>query len=125
MGFLFTQATPLPSILTCSIVAALFLDRTRRGAVQPMMQNAVRPELRGTSMALTEFVNGAFASVVIILFGNFANEYGLSRTLFLLTRGFWALAFCVTPLFYLVYPKDAERLHVQMQGRREWIAGNR
>jgi len=123
MGYLFTQATTTPAILTCSMVASLFLDWTRRGAMQPMMQNAVRPELRATAMALTEFVNGAFASAVIILFGNYANQYGLSRTLLLLTTGFWAVAFCVTPLFYLVYPKDAERLHVQMQERRELIAG--
>jgi hypothetical protein len=26
-------------------------------------------------------------------------------------------------LYYLVYPKDAERLHVQMQERREMIEG--
>lgn len=112
------------SILVFSIISGFFLDWTRRGAMQPMVQNAVRPELRATAMALTEFVNGAFASVVIILFGTYADQFGLSRTLLILTSGFWAIAFCVTPLYYFVYPKDAERLHSQMQERREMIAGN-
>lgn len=123
MWYLFTRANNTSAILTCSILAGFFLDWTRRGAMQPMVQSAVRPELRSTAMALTEFVNGAFASVVIILFGNFANQFGLSRTLLVLTSGFWAIAFVVTPLYYLVYPKDAERLHAQMQERREMIAG--
>jgi len=73
LWYLFTRATDTAAILVCSILAGFFLDWTRRGAMQPMVQNAVRPELRATAMALTEFVNGAFASVVIILFGNFAN----------------------------------------------------
>jgi predicted MFS family arabinose efflux permease len=123
MWYLFAYATTTSSIITCSIISGFFLDWTRRGAMQPMVQNAVRPELRATAMALTEFVNGAFASVVIILFGNFANQYGLSQTLLILTSGFWLIAFLVTPLYYLVYPADAQRLHNQMQQRREIITG--
>ena len=125
MWYLFTRATDTASILVCSILAGFFLDWTRRGAMQPMVQNAVRPELRATAMALTEFVNGAFASVVIILFGNFADQYGLSRTLLILTSGFWLVAFFVTPLYYLVYPNDSQRLHEQMQQRREIITESR
>ena len=121
MWYLFSQASTTPAILIASIVAGFFLDWTRRGAMQPMVQSSVRPELRSTAMALTEFVNGAFASVVIILFGNYADQVGLSRTLLLLTSGFWALAFLVTPLYYLVYPRDADRLRAEMQERRELI----
>lgn len=125
MWFLFTLATSTTAILISSIVAGFFLDWTRRGAMQPMVQSAVRPELRSTAMALTEFVNGTFASVVIILFGNFADQFGLSRTLLYLTSGFWAIAFLVTPLYYLVYPQDADRLHAEMQRRRALITGVR
>jgi len=121
MWYLFTRAATTPAILICSIIAGFFLDWTRRGAMQPMVQSAVRPELRATAMAMTEFVNGAFASVVIILFGNFADQYGLSQTLLILTCGFWLIAFFVTPLYYLVYPKDSQRLHEQMQQRRDII----
>lgn len=89
--------------------------------MQPMVRSAVRPELRSTAMALTEFVNGAFASVVIILFGRFADTFGLSSTLLILTSGFWAMAFLVTPLYCWVFPGDAARLHDQMQERRSLI----
>jgi hypothetical protein len=64
----------------------------------------------------------AFASGVIILFGKFAAQFGLSRALLVLTCGFWAVAFLVTPL-YLVYPKDAARLLDQMQETRNLITG--
>jgi MFS family permease len=121
MWILFSRATTTTAILTCSIIAGFFLDWTRRGAMQPMVQSAVRPEHRSTAMALTEFVNGAFASVVIILFGTFADQYGLSRTLLILTSGFWAIAFFVTPLYYFVFPKDSKRLQDQMLERRNLI----
>jgi len=74
-------------------------------------------------MALTEFVNGAFASVMIIMFSNYADQVGLSQTLLILTCGFWLIAFFVTPLYYLVYPKDASRMHEQMAERRKLITG--
>jgi len=61
MWYLFSRATTAPTIVICSVIAGFFLDWTRRGAMQPMVQSAVRPELRSTAMALTEFVNGAFA----------------------------------------------------------------
>jgi predicted MFS family arabinose efflux permease len=123
MWYLFSRATTAPTIVICSVIAGFFLDWTRRGAMQPMVQSAVRPELRSTAMALTEFVNGAFASVVIILFGKYADRFGLSRTLLILTSGFWAVAFLVTPLYYLVFPKDSARLHDQMQERHDLITG--
>jgi MFS family permease len=121
MWYLFSRATTTPTILMCSIIAGFFLDWTRRGAMQPMVQSAVRPEHRSTAMALTEFVNGAFASVVIILFGTFADKFGLSRTLLILTSGFWAIAFFVTPLYYFVFPKDSKRLQDLMLERRNLI----
>ena len=123
MWYLFTRATTTPAVVACSIIAGFFLDWTRRGAMQPMVQSAVRPELRSTAMALTEFINGAFASVVIILFGKFADQYGLTHTLLILTCGFWAVAFLVTPIYYLVFPKDSGRLHNQIEERRALIIG--
>jgi MFS family permease len=121
MYLLFTQAYTTTAIAIFSVIIGFFLDWTRRGAMQPMVQSAVRPELRSTAMALTEFINGAFASVIIIAFGKYADIYGLNQTLLILTCGFWTLAFFVTPLYYFVFPKDSNRLHNQMQERREII----
>jgi len=124
MWLLLTQATELTPIIIFSSIAGFFLDWTRRGVKQPLVQNVTRPELRATAMALTEFFQGAIASVVIILFGGFADKYGLTQTLLVLACGFWGLGFLVTIAYYFVYPPEAERLREQMNERRDIIAGS-
>lgn len=123
MLYLLRGATTTTPILASAIVAGFFLDWTRRGVKQPLVQNVIRPELRSTAMALTEFFQGAVASVVIILFGNFADRFGLTQTLLVLACGFWAVALVVTIPYYFVYPPEAERLRRAMQERREMIEG--
>jgi predicted MFS family arabinose efflux permease len=123
MWLLLTQATGLGMIITLSSIAGFFLDWTRRGVKQPLVQNVTRPELRATAMALTEFFQGAVASIVIILFGGFADSYGLTQTLLVLACGFWAIGLFITIAYYFVYPPEAEALRRQMAQRRELIAG--
>jgi hypothetical protein len=121
MWFLLNDAIELSTIIILSSIAGFFLDWTRRGVKQPLVQNVTRPELRATAMALTEFFQGAVASVVIILFGGFADRFGLTLTLLVLACGFWAIGFFVTIAYYFVYPPEAERLHQKMNERREII----
>lgn len=123
MWYLFTGAKDMTTLIIFSAIAGFFLDWTRRGAKQPMVQNVVRPELRSTAMALTEFVQGAVASVVILVVGGFAQQYGLTRTLLILTCGFWTVAFLTAFGYYLTYPRDAARLRQEMQQRRGLITG--
>jgi hypothetical protein len=121
MYILFTQVYTMEGVIAVSSIVGFFLDWTRRGSKQPMVQNVVRPELRSTAMALSEFVQGAVASVVILIFGAFAVVYGLTTTLLVLACGFWVLAFVATTGYYFVYPEDAERLRKAMQVRSELI----
>ncbi len=123
MLYLLRGAYTTTPILVSAIVAGFFLDWTRRGVKQPLVQNVIRPELRSTAMALTEFFQGAVASVVIILFGNYADQFGLTQTLMVLACGFWAVALVVTVPYYFFYPPEAERLRRAMQERRELIEG--
>jgi MFS family permease len=123
LWYLLNQAMTVMPIIVSAVFAAFFLDWTRRGVKQPLVQNVIRPELRSTAMALTEFVQGAVASVIIILFGNFADQYGLTRTLLVLAAGFWAVALLVTIPYYFIYPPEARRLREAMQERREIIIG--
>jgi MFS family permease len=124
MWYLLTEATQLAPILVFSSIAGFFLDWTRRGVKQPLVQNVTRPELRATAMALTEFFQGAVASVVIILFGGFADRFGLTLTLLVLACGFWVVGFLVTIAYYFVYPPEAKKLRQQMSERREIIVGD-
>jgi hypothetical protein len=121
--YMLTGAFTLGPILASALIAGFFLDWTRRGVKQPLVQNVVRPELRSTAMALTEFFQGAVASVIIILFGNFADRFGLNQTLLVLACGFWAVALLVTIAYYFVYPPEARRLREAMEERREIIVG--
>ena len=124
MWFLLTEATTITPIIILSSIAGFFLDWTRRGVKQPLVQNVTRPELRSTAMALTEFFQGAIASVVIILFGGFADRFGLTQTLLVLACGFWAVGFLVTIAYYFVYPPEAERFRSKMSERRRIIIGD-
>ena len=121
--YMLTGAFTLVPIVASAVIAGFFLDWTRRGVKQPLVQNVIRPELRSTAMALTEFFQGAVASVVIILFGNFADRFGLNQTLLVLACGFWAVALLVTVAYYFVYPPEARRLREAMEERREIIVG--
>ncbi len=121
--YLLTRALTSGPIIASAVSAGFFLDWTRRGVKQPLVQNVIRPELRSTAMALTEFVQGAVASVVIILFGNYADRFGLTRTLLVLAAGFWAVALLVTIPYYFVYPPEANRLREAMEERRDIIIG--
>jgi len=123
MWYLLNEAFAVMAIIASALFAAFFLDWTRRGVKQPLVQNVIRPELRSTAMALTEFMQGAVASVIIILFGNFADRFGLTRTLLVLACGSWAIALLVTIVYYFVYPPEARRLREAMQHRREIIVG--
>jgi MFS family permease len=121
MLYLLQGAKEVTPIIISSSIAGFFLDWTRRGVKQPLVQNVTRPETRATAMALTEFFQGAVAAIIIILFGNFADQYGLTQTLLILAVGFWVVALFVTIAYYFVYPPEAEKLRQQMGERREII----
>jgi MFS family permease len=121
MWLLLTQVKDLVPIIILASIAGFFLDWTRRGVKQPLVQNVTRPELRATAMALTEFFQGAVASIVIILFGNFADQHGLTQTLLVLAVGFWVVGLLVAFAYYFVYPREAQQLRQQMDERREII----
>ena len=66
------------------------------------------------------------APIVIILFGNFADQNGLTQTLLILAVGFWVVGFWVVGFLvafapYFVYSQEAEGLRKQMGERREII----
>jgi MFS family permease len=121
MIYLFTRAENLLEIIIASSIVGFFIDWTRRGTQQPLAQAVTKPELRSTAMAMMEFIHGLFASIVIILFGGYANTYGLTQTLLILTVLFWSIALVITTGFYFVYPKEANQLRQQMGERREII----
>ncbi len=122
---LLTRAHSIPAIVLCASIAGFFIDWTRRGVAQPLVQNVTPPELRSTAMALTEFVNGAAASVIIILFSGYARTHGLTAALMMLGCGAWSLAILATPFYCMTYPGDAKRLRETMEQRSRLLAAQK
>jgi MFS family permease len=111
------------AIIAVSSFMAIFLEWTRRCTIQPIIQNVLRPELRGTALALAEFFTGGFASFMVIYFGRYADAHGLSAALLLGSGGNAAMALLVAFAYYAVYPPEIARLREQMAERRTMISG--
>jgi MFS family permease len=124
LGFVYL-ADSVPLIVAFAFVIAFFGDWTRRNSLQPMIQNVMPPELRGTALALAEFFMGGSSSLLVIAFAKFADREGLLKTFLYFGCGSWALAFLVAFLLYLTYPREYAALRGEMGKRRELILGER
>jgi MFS family permease len=127
MWYMIVGAQGLKALMVCGIVAGFFLEWTRRGVKQPLVQAVIRPEFRATAMAITEFVQGTVGSLVVIALGKFADlfeSHGLSYAL-MVACGFWLLAGLAATAYYFVYPQEYVRFRREMQKRRELIAGEK
>ncbi|UCH35853.1 MAG: MFS transporter [Armatimonadota bacterium] len=125
MWYMITAAEELRAILACGVFAGFFLEWTRRGVKQPLVQAVIRPEFRATAMAITEFFQGAVASVAVIGLGKFADmfeSHGLTYAL-MVACGSWLFAGAAATAYYYVYPGESERFRRQMRERRELITG--
>ena len=127
MWYMIIAAEGLNALMVCGVFAGFFLEWTRRGVKQPLVQAVIRPEFRATAMAFTEFVQGTVGSLVVIALGKFADRFeshGLSYAL-MVACGFWLLAGLAATGYYYVYPQEYERFRKEMEKRRELIVGNR
>ncbi|HUT53877.1 MAG TPA: MFS transporter [bacterium] len=123
MAALVTLARGLPAIIACAVVIAFFIEWPRRAALQPMIQNVMAPELRGTALALAEFFQGGLASILLIFLAVYSDRFSLDRAMLFGGCGCLAVAFVCGFGFYRAYPADVARLRENMRQRREVIKG--
>ena len=124
LGFIFIAKT-VAEIVVCAFIIAFFVDWTRRSCLQPMIQNIMPPELRGTALALAEFFMGAGSQLLGMGYGKFADSHGLPDTFLYFGCGSWLAAFLVAFPLYLTYPKEYHKLREHMAQRRDLLANNR
>lgn len=93
----------------------------KRRAIQPIIPNVRRPELRGTALALAEFFNGGLASFMVIAFGRYADAHGLSAALLIGSGGNAVMALLAGFAYYAVYPGEIARLRAQTAERRSGL----
>jgi len=122
LGFLFVAKTII-LVMIFAFAIAFFVDWTRRSSLQPMIQNVMPPELRGTALALAEFFMGGTAMLLVMQFAKFADQEGLLKTFLYFGCGSWVIAFLAGFLLSGFYPKEYARLREAMEKRREMIVG--
>jgi MFS family permease len=123
---LFTQTADwsLTGIIALSFGTALLISWPGKGAKEPMMQGVVPPELRGTAFSMTTFIESGFAAIAGVIAGTLADRIGLSQALIWTVPFPWIICAALFSLFYLTYPKDAQKLRAQMAERARIIEQN-
>jgi len=121
MALLVTSVESLGAIVALAGGVAFFIEWPRRAALQPMIQNVMPPELRGTALALAEFFQGGLASILLIFLAVFSDRFSLSQAMLYGGCGCLALGLLAGFALYPVYGPDLARLRAQMAGRREQV----
>ncbi|MFO8055805.1 MAG: MFS transporter [bacterium] len=106
-------------IIPVALVIAFFIEWTRRCALQPMIQNVMPPELRGTALALAEFFQGGVASILVIFLAFYSDKWSLDKAMLYGGCGCLALGFLVAFALYSTYPRDVEKARLIMSERRD------
>ncbi len=120
LGFILFAKTII-LVIAFAFIIAFFVDWTRRSSLQPMIQNVMPPELRGTALALAEFFMGGIAMLMVMGFAKFADQEGLLKTFLYFGCGSWLISFLIAFPLYGFYPKEYARLREEMEKRREMI----
>jgi len=108
-------------IMALAFFTALLISWPGKGAKEPMMQGVVPPELRGTAFSITTFIESGFAAIAGVIAGSLADRIGLTEALVWTVPFPWIICAALFSLFYLTYPKDAEKLRAQMADRARMI----
>lgn len=114
-----------PEILGLCVVMALLIGWPGRGAKEPMMQAVVPPEMRSSAYSVVSFVEGGLSAFAGLIAGALADKIGLTNALVWTVPFPWLICGILFSLFYLTYPKDAEKVRLAMAKRRqELLAAN-
>ena len=106
-------------LLGFTFFTALLIGWPGRGAKEPMMQAVVPPEMRSSAYSVVNFIEGGLSAFAGVIAGALADKIGLTQALVWTIPFPWLICGIVFSLFYFTYPKDAARVGVLMQERRE------
>ena len=106
-------------LLGFTFFTALMIGWPGRGAKEPMMQAVVPPEMRSSAYSVVNFIEGGLSAFAGVIAGALADRIGLTRALVWTIPFPWLICGIAFSLFYFTYPKDAAKVGVLMQERRE------
>ncbi|MBN1483873.1 MAG: MFS transporter [Chloroflexia bacterium] len=114
-----TQDWSFGAFLALCFGTAVLISWTGRGSKEPMMQNAVPPELRSSAYAVNDFLERGFAALVSVLAGGLAGSTAaeFTRAMLWTIPVPWLVCFILYSGFYWAYPRDAARLRALLASR--------
>jgi len=98
---------------------ALMIGWPGRGAKEPMMQAVVLPEKRSSAYSMVNLIEGGLSAFSSAIAGALAVKYGLTTAMLWTVPFPWIICGIGFSLFYFTYPKDAEKVRMQMGERRQ------
>jgi len=98
--------------------AAVCVNWTAPGSLQPIIQSVVPPELRSSAYSSLKLVEGGISAFAGLLAGSLADRLGLTTALLYTVPLPWLICGLIYSVLYFVYPRDAARLRAQMRQRR-------
>ncbi len=122
--FTSTETWPLWALSALCFFTALMISWPGKGAIEPMMQGVVPPELRASSFALMTFVCSGFSAVAGIITGNLADQIGLTESMIWTIPFPWIICAILYTFLYWTYPRDSENFHQLMEERAKIIAAD-
>jgi MFS family permease len=121
MYILISQGDKMPftGFFALAAATALLIGWPGRGAKEPMMQAVVPPEMRSSAYSMVNFIEGGLSAFAGLIAGTLADRIGLTNALLWTIPFPWLICCAAFSLFYLTYPKDAERVRAMMAERRK------
>ena len=102
-----------------AFITALLIGWPGRGAKEPMMQAVVSPEKRSSAYSVVNFIEGGLSAFSSLIAGAISVKHGLTTALLWTIPFPWIICFLAFGLFYITYPKDAQKVREVMAARRE------
>lgn len=121
MYILLTQAKNMTfgQLFGFASLTALLIGWPGRGAKEPMMQAVVPPEMRSSAYSVVNLIEGGLSAFAGLIAGSLADLIGLTNALLWTVPFPWIICGALFTLFYFTYPKDAQKVRMQMAERRE------
>jgi len=118
---LFTQGSKLSflEMFGLAFFTALMIGWPGRGAKEPMMQAVVVPELRSSAYAVVQLVEGGLSAFGGWIAGTLIDRLGMTQAMLWTVPFPWIICGLFFGLFYLTYPRDAERARQHIAAMRE------
>lgn len=83
------------------------------------MQAVVPPEMRSSAYSVVNLIEGGLSAFAGLIAGSLADLIGLTNALLWTVPFPWIICGALFTLFYFTYPKDAQKVRMQMAERRE------